>query len=125
MPVVYATVDQLIEQWRPLTDQQRVRATSALELAAILIRRNVDMSDLDMNDDRELIAQAVSIDMVKSALSVTDDQFGKSSYATTVGSIADSATLLNPSATLYFTDAHKALFGIGPATAPAWFFGDC
>lgn len=125
MPVSYASVDELIADWRPLTDQERSRAAKALQLAGILIRRNVDMSYLDVDDEREFIAREVSIDMVKAALSVTDDQYGKSSYSTSVGGIADSATLLNPTASLVLTLAHKELFGVGVTAKPSWNFGDC
>lgn len=125
MAVSYATTDDIPASWRPTTADKIQEATNALELAAILIRRNIDMSNLDVDDDRLVIARHVSIDMVRPIVTMTTETYGKVQYSTTVGGIADSATLANPSATLYFTAAHKELFGVGPATAPQWRFGDC
>ncbi|OZC62141.1 hypothetical protein CH267_00950 [Rhodococcus sp. 06-621-2] len=125
MADVYATIDDIPESWRPRTAGKVQDAVNALELAAILIRRNVDMTNLDIDDEKLIIARHVAVDMVRPLISLADENYGKTQYSTTVGGIADSATLLNPSGTLYFTEAYKALFGIGPATVPQFHFGDC
>ncbi|MGN7134564.1 hypothetical protein SAMN05444374_11633 [Rhodococcoides kroppenstedtii] len=128
----YATTQQMEPKWkrltgRSLTTEQRTEAEEALQLAGVLIRRHVDMTDspdLAAQDEKELIARHVSIEMVISALAVGYEVYNKSEYSTSVGGIAESAKLINPSATMYFTNAQKELFGVGPSSEPQWYFGD-
>ncbi|WP_458681947.1 hypothetical protein [Prescottella equi] len=122
MPDAYATVDAVEEQWQPLTAQEKARAGALLGMAAVLLRRNVpELADPDA--ETEAVARQVSIDMVIDAL-LSGAHRGKSSYSTTVGRIVDSATLLNPSATVVFTTEQRALFGLSDTPSPSWYFGD-
>lgn len=126
----YATTKEMTPKWlrltgRPLTPDQETEAREALVIAGILIRKHVDMTSADFGDDEKIaVARHVSIEMVISALAVGYEVYNKSQYATTVGGIADSATLINPSATMFFTAAQKELFGVGPTAEPQWYFGD-
>lgn len=128
---VYATTADMEPRWlrltgRPLTEEQRGEAADALQLAGILIRRNVDMAPADPTTraERTVIARDVSIDMVVAALAVGYEVYGKRSYSSTVGGIADSATLVNPAASMVITEAHLAMFRGTPATTPLAHFGD-
>lgn len=121
--MAYANADDLAGQWHPLSEVERTRATALLDMAAIILRRHVPLDTLDFGDERLTIAKQVSIDMVIDALTPGDYR-GRSSYSQTVGGIAESATLLNPSATLVFTEAQKELFGLPSGSQPSWYFGD-
>lgn len=117
----FAIVDDIVEQWGPLDQYQRARATALLAEADRMLRRHVDFSDGDA--DNLDTAKQVSIDMVVDAL-IPGQHRGKSSYSLAAGSFQESATLLNPSATLVFTKAQRELFGVVQSAAPRWYFGD-
>ncbi|GAA4809604.1 MULTISPECIES: hypothetical protein [Tomitella] len=117
----FATVEQLVAQWRPLKATEKVRAEKLLDMAAVLIRRHVTVVP---GSEDESTARQVSLEMVRAAL-LPGVHEGKSSYSDTAGDVVESATLLNPAATLRFTRDQKDLFGVGTASAPQWFFGDC
>lgn len=119
----FATVPQIIEQWGPLDSVQQARATALLDMAAIILRRHVDFSGLAAGDEKLRIAKQVSIDMVIDALT-PDGRRGMSSHSSTVGGITESVTLLNPAATLTFTETQRLLFGLTRAAEPQWHFGE-
>lgn len=121
--MAYADTDEVAGQWRPLSEAERTRATALLEMAAILIRRHVELDGLSFGDEKLVIAKQVSIDMVIDALTPGEHR-GKASYSDTTGGIVESATLSNPKATVVFTIEQLALFGISPVPQPSWHFGD-
>src|SRR5699024_2867248 len=116
-----ATVDDLEAQWRSLSDTETARAEALLEMAAVLIGRHVT---IEPGSADERIATQVSLEMVRAAM-IPGDRQGLSSYSDTAGDVVESATLLNPAATLRFTRAQRDLFGVGPSSAPRWSFGGC
>ncbi|WP_027500410.1 hypothetical protein [Rhodococcus sp. UNC363MFTsu5.1] len=120
--MAHADHSEVAGQWRPLSPVEQTRATALLEMAEILIRRNVP-ADQVASTEGQKIAKQVSVEMVIDALTPGIHR-GKSSYAMTVGGIADSATLLNPAATIVFSEAQRALFGIATRAEPRWYFGD-
>lgn len=119
----YATPEEVAGQWRPLSPVQQARATALLNMAAIILRRHVALDGLPFGDENLEIAKQVSIDMVIDALT-PDAHRGKSSYSLGVGGIVESATLLNPSATLTFTAAQRSMFGLSQGAEPRAHFGD-
>lgn len=123
MPDPFATVPDLIEQWGPLDSVQQARATALLDMAAIILRRHVDFSGLTAGDEKLRIAKQVSIDMVLDAL-IPGARRGMSSHSSTVGGITESVTLLNPAATLTFTEDQRALFDLTRNAAPRGHFGE-
>ncbi|WP_047888542.1 hypothetical protein [Rhodococcus sp. ARP2] len=121
--MAYATPAEIVAQWRPLTPEQTARSTALLDMAAIMLRRHVVLDNLPLGDEKLTIAKQVSIEMVIDAL-IPGDHRGKSAYAFTVGSIVESATLLNGTATLVFTTAQRDLFGLSLGAEPRYKFGD-
>lgn len=119
----FATPEEVAGQWRPLSSVQQARATALLNMAAIILRRHVALDGLPYGDENLEIAKQVSIDMVIDALT-PDAHRGKASYSLGVGGIVESATLLNPSATLTFTAAQRSMFGLCQGAEPRAHFGD-
>lgn len=121
--MAFATPDELAAQWGPLDSIQQARSTALLDMAERMLRKHVDFSGAQAGDDLLEIAKQVSIDMVIDAL-IPGQHRGKSSYSLAAGSFQESATLLNPSATLVFTKDQRALFDLPGGASPRWYFGD-
>lgn len=117
----FANVEELTENWRPLSGPERARATQLLGAAGRWIRRKLPGIAADDPD-----AKLVSIEVVRTALD-TADYAGHLSYSRTVGGISGSGTLANPGALLVFTDSHRELLGLPTSespTMPLGSFGD-
>ena len=124
----YGTADEF-EAWlrRPgmFSGDETDWAEDCLRVAAILIRNNVDMTDVVEGDDKWVIARLVSFLIVQSAFATAWDRANVSSWSRGMGPFVESATVHNPDAVLGFTEAHRAMFpGMRAATAPKWKF-DC
>ncbi|MGR6028968.1 hypothetical protein ACS7JX_18970 [Rhodococcus erythropolis] len=118
--MAFAIVGEIVEQWGPLDEYQTARANALLAMAEAMLRKHVNP---DGDDHMLAIAKQVSIDMVISAL-IPGQHRGKTSYSLAAGSFQESATLLNPSATLVFTKEQRALFDLTANAAARWHFGD-
>ena len=127
-PVVTYGTESEFEEWlrRPtsLTDAELDWVRNGLQVAAILIRNNVDMTDAVEGDDKWVIARLVSFMLVQSAFTQAWDRANMKSWSQGMGPFVESATVHNPDAVLGFTEAHRAMFpGMRAATAPKWRFG--
>ena len=117
----YAQVTDLEAEWRPLTGPEKSRAEKLLQMAGVLIRRRVDVNA----EESRAIARWVSTDMVLNALAVPMEQRGRTQYAVTAGAVSESATVLNPHATLRLLAGHLELFGLSSTPGPSFGFGWC
>lgn len=116
----YATVDDLVARWRPLTDPELERAEILLEDAAVQIRAEVpDLKARVEAGDTDLMSAAVRVEcaMVKRALTVDDDAAGVTSAQETQGPFSRTFQYSNPMGDLYMTKAEKRLLGSGKQSA--------
>lgn len=119
----FATVDELVAAWRPLTAAERAAAGSQLDSVAALIRADFQsrLGLDDVPDDRLDAAKAVSIEIVKTALT-TGQWSGHTAYGRTVGARSKSGTLSAPGGSLMLTDWQRQLLGLPVNPAPQWNF---
>lgn len=115
----YAEVADLEAEWRPLTAPEKARAGKLLEMAGILIRRRVAVDD----EETRAVSRWVSLDMVFNALAVPMEQRGKTQWATTVGAVSESASMLNPQVTLQLLAGHLELLGLPAMPGASYAFG--
>lgn len=115
----FATVDEVVAGWRPLSAADRTWAEMLLAAAARWIRKPAHRPDI-ADDDPD--AKLVSISAVRSAL-VAGANAGHTQYAKTAGSFQKSGTLTNPEGALRFSDWHKELLGISTTAGPTGCFG--
>ena len=114
----YATVDDLVDFWRPLTDDEEARATTLLGYAAVLIR--TEWADIDdriaayADDPRPstaldpAVAELVSLCMVKRAMiGGTGGGEGVSSEMQVGGPFTHQTSYSNPMGNLYLTAQEK------------------
>ena len=118
--MTFATVDDLAEQWRPLTPAEKISAESLLEAAARWITNPKRRPDIAADDPD---AKLVSIAVVKSAL-IAGANAGYSSFSSALGPRAKSGTLTNPDAALVWLDWMKEQLGISAFGEPRGYFGD-
>lgn len=96
----YATVDDLIKLWRPITEQERERAIPLLEIVSAEIRQRAkgvgkDFDALVENDyDLELIARSVVCDVVARTLMESTDQEPLTQFSQSAGGYSVSGTYL-------------------------------
>lgn len=115
--MTFANVEELKQNWRPLSEQEAVWATQLLDAAGRWItRKRPDIAPGDPD------AKLVSIDVVRTALN-TAEHAGRVSYSWTVGATSGSGTLANPGALLDFTDFHRELLGITTSKSPTTALG--
>jgi hypothetical protein len=106
----YATVDDLVARWRPLSTEEQARAGVLLDDAAVRIDATVATSD--PATEQELAARLiVSCDMVKRAMSAGG--IGVTSQQETMGPFSTSQQFANPTGDLYLSKSDRKLLGRG------------
>lgn len=114
----FATVDDLEARWRPLSPQERERASVLLEDATALVSRACGSSGVDVGDPDEAFQQAlkaVTCAVVSRAMSAPVDGPTVSNTSQTAGPFSQSFTYSNPSGDLYLTSGERKELGIGRA----------
>lgn len=107
--MVYAQVTDLEARWRPLTPDEKARATALLEDAAVRIDAACP-PPAEPTDSDALVRLIVSCDMVKRAMAsgigpaVTQE-------SQTRGPFTGQRTYANPTGDLYLTKADRLLLG--------------
>lgn len=117
----FATLSELEESWRPLSDVEKVRAQALLSAASRWIqRKKPDLSEFDED------AKLVCIEVVKAAMQ-NPELAGHSSYSKSIGPWSRSGTLTAAAAdaALVFLPWMRELLGISNSPLPKWYFGDC
>lgn len=117
-PASYATVDDLEDFWRPLSEAEQARATVLLALASSRLRLygkkvGVDV-DAQVQDDPDYAqtAQWVVMEATKRALSTPVDTPPVDSFQQTAGPYSENYRFTNPSGDLWFKKAELASLGI-------------
>ena len=117
-PASYATVDDLEDFWRPLSEAEQARATVLLALASSRLRLygkkvGVDV-DAQVQDDPDYAqtVQWVVMEATKRALSTPVDTPPVDSFQQTAGPYSENYRFTNPSGDLWFKKAELASLGI-------------
>lgn len=116
--MVYATVDDLAARWRPLTDDESVRAAVLLEDAAV--RLDAACPPSVPPTEQELSARKiVSCEMVKRAMAVSGggEGVGVTSLQMGAGPYQETRQFANPTGDLYLAKGDKLLLGCGKSQA--------
>ena len=117
-PASYATVDDLEDFWRPLTESEQARATVLLALASSRLRLygkkvGVDVdAQVQEDPDYAQATQWVVLEATKRALSTPVDTPPVDSYQQTAGPYSENYRFTNPSGDLWFKKAELASLGI-------------
>lgn len=111
--MAYATVEDVEVRWRPLSPDEKARAGSLLEDAAVYLDSVCVPSDPPT--DSELSARlVVSVGMVKRAMASGDTGgIGVTSVQQGAGPYQETMQFANPTGDLYLTKADKVLLGCG------------
>lgn len=101
LPTSYATADELEAYWRPLSADEKARATVLLGYAATLINEQPGAADADGNPAFNLATcKHVSLDMVKRAMIGGG---GVSSSSQAMADMSATVRYVNPVGNLYLT----------------------
>jgi len=113
----FATPDDLVARWRPLTGPERDRATVLLADASALIRSLAAGIDAKITAGTmdPLVPKAVACAMVKRQMQGPADLDGVSQHSETKGPFSESVTFANPSGDLYLTKTERQQLGISTA----------
>lgn len=117
-----ATVVEVVRGWRDLDDDERADAEQLIEAAEAWIRDPARRPDIPEDDP---IGKRVVIEVVRSAMSVSGEFYGHTSYTDTMGPWTQGGTLETPAGTLRFSESHAQLLGISISPLPRYHFGDC
>lgn len=111
--MAFATVQDLIDRWKPLDQEKHTQAELLLEDASLLIKarlpRPVDETDTDLM----ALLKAVTVSMVKRAMAAGGLDAPVSSQMMVAGSYTQQLTYSNPAGDLYLTSAERKALGIG------------
>lgn len=114
----YATADDLIALWRPMTPEEIDRANKLIPLVCASLRTEAKKvgKDLDAmveaDEDLALVAMSVTCDVVARVLLTNTNQEPVSQFSQTAGSYTVSGTYLNPGGGLFIKKAELARLGI-------------
>jgi hypothetical protein len=112
----FATVDDLIARWRPLTTEEQTRAEVLLADATLLIRAACKKSGVDLSNPDEMLAAllvATTCSVVKRAMMAPPDAASVSAAQMSAGPYQESLTYVKPAGDLYLTKSEKSALGCG------------
>ena len=119
----YATVEELMETWKPLTADEQVRAETLLLQASNYLRQIAHNNNKDLDDDIiadptgvyeanvKMVVMSAAQRLLASPIDMVPDATQWSQSATPYSESMSFGT--NISATLYFKDKELKLLGLG------------
>lgn len=110
--VAYATVEDVESRWRPLTDQEAVRAEVLLEDASQILRDEFGLTP-ELEVEKEPTLRRVVAQMVIRALTGGIDLAGVESVSSGTGPFSETRKFTNPNADLFITKAERKHLGLG------------
>ena len=114
----YATTDDLIALWRPMTPEEIDRASSLIPLVCASLRTEAKKVDKNLDEmvaadeDLQLVAKSVVCDVVSRVLMTSTNQEPVSQFSQTAGSYTVSGTYLSPGGGLFIKRSELARLGI-------------
>ena len=109
--MAFATVQDLIDRWRELTEDEEAKASVLLDDAAVYLSALVTVDP--ENEQQASALKIVSCNIVRRMMNVTDDMYGVSEATMTADIYSQRYSFSNPSGNMYITKAEKRLLGIG------------
>lgn len=108
--MAYATVDDLTERWRELSESEKKKAAVLLDDAAAFLDAELARRGLT-TEGLQRALKVVSCNMVKRAMAVPYEG-DYTSISRTVGSFTEQYSPRNPYGDMYLSAADKRLLGI-------------
>ena len=114
----FATLDDLMELWRPMTAEEQSRAEPLLDIVAASLRVEADKvgKDLDAmvkaSEDLAAVAKSVTVDVVARTLMTSTDQEPMTQMTQTAGPYSASGTFLIPGGGLFIKRSELARLGL-------------
>lgn len=114
----YATAEDLIALWRPMTPEEIDRANALIPLVCASLRTEAKKVNKDLDamveadDDLLLVAKSVTCDVVARVLMTNPNQEPVSQFSQTAGSYTVSGTYLVPGGGLFIKNSELARLGI-------------
>lgn len=115
----YATVDDLVLRWRPLTDEEALTAAALIEDAAVMIRSTVPDLETRLADESLSldVLKLVTVHMVKRSMSAPAGFEGVTQFNQTAGPFAQATQFANPTGDMWLTKADKKMLGVSGSKA--------
>ena len=109
--MAYATYTDVENRWRTLTVDERSKAITLLDDAAVMLEGWVSVNPLDTH--QAAVLKLVSCNMVIRAMTASEsDAFGVESLTASLGPFGQTAKFANPSGDMYLTKLEKRMLGI-------------
>lgn len=114
----FATLDDLIILWRPLTEQEKVRAEALLEVVSASLRTEADKVGRDLDamiaakPSLASVARSVTVDVVARTLMTSTNQEPLSQFSQTAGPYTASGTYLVPGGGIFIKKSELARLGL-------------
>ena len=118
MAVTFATIDDLTNLWRTMTNDEQRRAQALLEVVSNSLRYEADKvgKDLDemigANANLAEVAKSVTVDVVARTLMTSTDQEPMTQMSQTAGPLSASGTFLVPGGGLFIKRSELARLGL-------------
>lgn len=114
----FATVEDLEQRWRPLSDDERKRAAVAIEDATAFIASQADTDRSSVGVLRAVCCAVAKRQMMPSAVSFGGQEMEPlKQLSYTGGPYTLSGTPVNPTGDMYLTSAEKGMLGVGSCSA--------
>lgn len=109
--MAYATVSDLMQRWRLLSDAEQARAEVMLDDAATILDATVDIDEDDAK--QAALLKTVSCSMVKRAMvSMADGMLGVSQGTISADIYSQTFQFSNPGGDMYLTQMERRLLGV-------------
>lgn len=109
--MAYATVSDLMQRWRLLSDAEQARAEVMLDDAATILDATVDIDE--DNEKQAALLKTVSCSMVKRAMvSMADGMLGVSQGTISADIYSQTFQFSNPGGDMYLTQMERRLLGV-------------
>lgn len=114
----YATIDDISCLWRPLTEQERTRATQLIDVVCSTLRteaksRGKDLDLMMANDtDLQVVTKSVVVDIVARTLMTSTDQEPMTQMSQSALGYSFSGTFLVPGGGLFIKKSELEKLGI-------------
>ena len=109
--MAYATVEELEERWRDLSETEKGKAAVLLGDAAAILDAEMGRCGIEAEGRTEKL-RYVSCQMVRRAMASGADGGDYTSVSRTAGSFTEQYSLANPSGDMYLTANERRLLGV-------------